>query len=115
MNRQTDCTLSESLLDTLAQQGLDALPELFRVLLNAAMHAERQKYLNAAPHKRSPCFPRRLARSPTAFSFIAIIPRPRRMFPRPAHRVAPCRSQTVSPTHTPKTLAPPATRFDAVV
>ena len=54
MIRQPDCTLSEPLLETIAAQGLDALPELLRVLLNAAMHAEREKYLNAAPYERTP-------------------------------------------------------------
>lgn len=54
MIRQPDCTLSEPLLETLAQHGLDALPELLRVLLNAAMRAEREKYLNAAPYERTP-------------------------------------------------------------
>ncbi len=53
MNRQRDCTLSETLLETLTTQGLDALPELFRALLNAALHAERQNYLNAAPYERT--------------------------------------------------------------
>ena len=53
MTRQTDCTLSQPLLETLAEQGLDALPELLRILLNAAMQAERQKYLQAAPYQRT--------------------------------------------------------------
>jgi transposase-like protein len=29
------------------------LPELIRTMLNAAMHAERQQYLRAAPHERT--------------------------------------------------------------
>ena len=53
MTRQTDCTLSESLLETLTAQGLDALPQALAVLLNAAMKAERQKYLQAAPYERT--------------------------------------------------------------
>ena len=53
MTRHTDCTLSESLLETLTSQGLDALPQALAVLLNAAMQAERQKYLNAAPYERT--------------------------------------------------------------
>ena len=32
---------------------MDALPDLFRVLLNAAMQIERQKHLGAAPHERT--------------------------------------------------------------
>jgi transposase-like protein len=54
MTRQPDCTLSESLLETIAEQGLEALPQLFALLLNTAMRAERQKYLNAAPYERTP-------------------------------------------------------------
>lgn len=53
MTRHTDCTLSESLLETLTAQGLDALPQALAVLLNAAMKAERQKYLQAAPYERT--------------------------------------------------------------
>ena len=37
MTRQIDCTLSQSLLETLTAQGLDALPRAFAVLLNVAM------------------------------------------------------------------------------
>lgn len=48
MTRQPDCTLSDSLVDLIAEQGLEALPELIRIIINAAMQAERQQYLNAA-------------------------------------------------------------------
>jgi transposase-like protein len=54
MTRQDDLTLPESLLETIAEQGLDALPHAFALLLNTAMRAERQKYLNAAPYERTP-------------------------------------------------------------
>jgi putative transposase len=53
MTRQSDCTLSDSLVELLADQGLDALPELIRIIINAAMQAERQQYLNAAPYERT--------------------------------------------------------------
>ena len=46
-------TLPEALLEQLAASGMDALPELFRVLLNAAMQIERQKHLGAAPNERT--------------------------------------------------------------
>lgn len=36
MSRQTDCTLSPDLLDLIADNGLDALPELIRILINHA-------------------------------------------------------------------------------
>jgi putative transposase len=54
MNRQEDFTLSEPLLEQIAEQGLDALPQAMALLLNAAMRAERQKYLKAAPYERTP-------------------------------------------------------------
>ena len=54
MTRQPDCTLSDNLVEVLADQGLDALPELIRIMINAAMQAERQSYLNAAPYERTP-------------------------------------------------------------
>jgi transposase-like protein len=53
MTYQTDSTLSDLLLEQLCGQGLDALPELFRVLINSAMQLERQKFLGAAPHERT--------------------------------------------------------------
>jgi putative transposase len=53
MTRQADCTLSASLMELIAEQGLDAVPELIRIIINAAMQAERQQYLNAAPYERT--------------------------------------------------------------
>jgi transposase-like protein len=53
MTYQDDFTLSAPLLEQLTAQGMDALPELFRVLLNAAMQLERQRHLGAAPHERT--------------------------------------------------------------
>ena len=53
MTRHSDCTLSPELLDLIASQGLDALPELLRIMINYAMQAERQQYLGAAPYERS--------------------------------------------------------------
>lgn len=54
MTYQNDCTLPEELLESIADNGLDCLPDLFRILVNAAMQLERQKYLKAAPHERTP-------------------------------------------------------------
>src|SRR5579883_3441055 len=54
MTRPNDVTLPEALLETIAEQGLDALPQALALLLNTAMRAERQKYLNAAPYERTP-------------------------------------------------------------
>jgi len=53
MTRHSDCTLSPELLDLIAEQGLDAIPELLRIMINHAMQAERQQYLGAAPYERS--------------------------------------------------------------
>ena len=53
MTRQPDCTVSDDLMRMISEQGLDALPELIRVTLNAAMQAERQQYLRAAPYERT--------------------------------------------------------------
>ncbi len=53
MTRQPDCTVSDDLMRMIAEQGLDALTELIRIMLNAAMQAERQQYLRAAPYERT--------------------------------------------------------------
>lgn len=53
MTYHDDSTLSAPLLEQLTAQGLDALPDLFRVLLNAAMQIERQNHLGAALHERT--------------------------------------------------------------
>jgi putative transposase len=54
MTHPDDLTLPETLLESLAEQGLEALPQAMTLLLNAAMKAERQKYLQAAPYERTP-------------------------------------------------------------
>ena len=51
---QTDCTLPDELLEQIADQGLDVLPELIRTVINTAMQIERQQFLNAGPYERSP-------------------------------------------------------------
>lgn len=53
MTYQHDCTLPNEILEQIAEQGLDYLPELIRVVINAAMKAERQQYLGVAPYERS--------------------------------------------------------------
>ncbi len=53
MTRHPDCTLSDNLIELLTEQGLDALPELIRIIINTAMQAERQSYLHAAPYERT--------------------------------------------------------------
>ena len=54
MTYQSDCTLPKEILEQIAAQGLDYLPELIRVVINVAMKAERQQYLGVAPYERSP-------------------------------------------------------------
>lgn len=53
MTYQGDFTLPEQLLEQITAQGTEFLPELFRVLFNIAMKAERQQHLGAAPYQRS--------------------------------------------------------------
>lgn len=54
MTRQADCTVSPELLEQITEQGLDALPELIRIMINTAMQVERQQHLGAALYERSP-------------------------------------------------------------
>ncbi|MBE0411599.1 MAG: IS256 family transposase, partial [Anaerolineales bacterium] len=53
MTYQEDFTLPSELLEQIASEGFDFLPELIRILVNAAMQIERQKYLGAGPYERS--------------------------------------------------------------
>jgi hypothetical protein len=50
MTYQTDCTLPDELLEQIADQGLEILPELNRTAINTAMQIERQHFLNAGRH-----------------------------------------------------------------
>jgi transposase-like protein len=54
MTYREDFTLPAELLEQVSQQGFDILPELIRMVVNAAMQAERQQYLKAAPYQRTP-------------------------------------------------------------
>jgi transposase-like protein len=53
MTYQTDCTLTDELLEQIADKGLDVLPELIRTVINTAMQIERQQFLNVSPYERS--------------------------------------------------------------
>lgn len=53
MTYQDNCTLPTELLEQIAEQGLDAIPGLIRILVNTAMQMERQDYLRAAPYERT--------------------------------------------------------------
>src|SRR5262245_38407704 len=61
MTSQFDCTafapansLPEELLDQISEEGLSALPDAIRLLVNAAMLLERQKHLGAEAYERTP-------------------------------------------------------------
>lgn len=53
MTYQEDFTLPIEILEQVAVQGLDFLPELIRIVINSAMQVERQKYLGVGPYERS--------------------------------------------------------------
>ena len=54
MTYQNDFTLPTELLELVASEGLDFLPELVRILINTATQVEREKHLGAGYYKRSP-------------------------------------------------------------
>jgi putative transposase len=54
MTYQSNCTLPAELLEQIAAEGMDALPELIRILINQAMQLEREQHLGAGPYERSP-------------------------------------------------------------
>jgi len=54
MTHKPDCTLTPEILEQIAEQGLDVLPELIRTIINTAMQIERQAYLGVQPYERSP-------------------------------------------------------------
>ena len=41
------------MLEEIASQGINAIPEMIRILINNAMLLERQAYLGVAPYERS--------------------------------------------------------------
>ena len=52
-HNKLDCTLPDEFLEPILEHGLDALPELIRTVINAAMELERQQHLGAAPYERN--------------------------------------------------------------
>ena len=54
MTHQEDFTLPIEYLEQIGKQGMAYLPELIRILVNAAMQTERQKHLGASPYERTP-------------------------------------------------------------
>lgn len=53
MTYEFDCTLPDEFLEPILEHGLEALPELIRTVINAAMELERQQHLGVAPYERS--------------------------------------------------------------
>lgn len=53
MAYQNDFTLPEEIVEQIAANGMDYLPELIRTMINTAMQIERQRYLKAGLYERS--------------------------------------------------------------
>ena len=54
MTYRNDFTVPAELMEQVSEQGLEVLPELIRIVVNAAMQAERREYLQAGPYQHSP-------------------------------------------------------------
>ena len=54
MTYPPDYTIPDDLPETIMTNGLDAIPEMIRILINTAMKAERQSWLGAGPYERTP-------------------------------------------------------------
>lgn len=54
MTYQNNFTLPGELLEQIATEGFDVLPEMIRLLINKAMEAERRQYLKAEPYQHTP-------------------------------------------------------------
>ena len=50
MTYKSDRTLPDELLDQIAEQSLDVLPELIRTVIKVAMQIERQNHLGVGPY-----------------------------------------------------------------
>lgn len=54
MTYNNDFTLPSEYLELISEQGMEYLPELLRIMINAAMQREREKYLGVERYGRSP-------------------------------------------------------------
>ena len=52
MTYQEHFTVNPNLIEEISKSGLEFMPELIRIIVNAAMLEERQKYLGVAPYER---------------------------------------------------------------
>jgi len=53
MTHQNDYNLSGNMAELLLANGLDGMPEILRIIVNAAMQAEREKHLQAGEYERT--------------------------------------------------------------
>ena len=54
MTHEDDYSIPAEILEQICADGFDALPDLVRIMVNAAMYVERQKHLGAGPYERTP-------------------------------------------------------------
>ena len=54
MTYQENCTIPTEILEEITAGGLESLPELIRILMNAAMKVEREQHLEAVAYERTP-------------------------------------------------------------
>lgn len=54
MTYPNDFTVPAELMEQVQEHGLDVLPELIRIVVNAAMQAERAEHLHAGPYQHTP-------------------------------------------------------------
>lgn len=47
-----DCTLPKEYVEQLTAGGMEALPDMIRILINEAMQIEREKHIQAKPYER---------------------------------------------------------------
>lgn len=52
MTYQDNFTATQELIEEISRNGLEYMPELIRIIVNAAMKEERQKYLGVNPYER---------------------------------------------------------------
>jgi putative transposase len=53
MTYRQDFTVPAELMEQVAEQGLEIVPELIRIVINAAMQAERSEHLQAEPYQHT--------------------------------------------------------------
>lgn len=52
MAYRKDCSLPEGILEQICEEGLDGIGEAIRIVVNAAMQAERERHVNAGLYER---------------------------------------------------------------